>query len=556
MEEKIRMEEAFDETDVRTYSRGDTITGSVVQVEDKDILVDIGYKSEGILPKSEMSPFREEEGIEPGEEVEVLVTYIDEEKGTVYVSEKQAAYERKIGELEEAFKNDETITGTITEEVKSAGYHVNVDGIQAFLPGSHLGSDMPSVISELEGKELKFKILELSRKNRNIVISRREYLNEKQEERIDEIFEELEVGETIEGEIKSVVDFGLFVDIGGFEGLVHRSEISWKDLPAPPDDFEEGDTVEVKVIDLNREEEKISLSIKRLTPNPWEGVSDRYPVGEIVEGEVVSITDFGAFIELEEDVEGLIHISELSWGYPEDPHEVVEVGETVEAEVLEVDEEEQRISLSARKAQQDPWEKIEEVYEPGTEVSGKVTKVTDFGAFVQLEEGVEGLVHVSELSWDHVNHPSDMLSEGDKVNTQVLEVNKGDRRISLSIKQAQKDPWHEFQDLYSVGSKVKGEISEIKDFGAFIQITDDVEGLIHVSEISTEKVSTPEDVLDVGETVEAKIIGINDEKRQVRLSIRILQEEEQGKTQDSDSDEDEGGHETISMREHLEDKGL
>ncbi len=556
MEDKIKMEEAFDETDVRTYSRGDTITGSVVQVEEKDILVDIGYKSEGILPKSELSPFREEEGIDTGEEVEVLVTYIDEEKGTVYVSEKQAAYERKIGELEEAFKNDETITGTITEEVKSAGYHVNVDGIQAFLPGSHLGSDMPSVISELKGKELKFKILELSRKNRNIVISRREYLSEKQEERIDEIFEELEVGQTITGEIKSVVDFGLFVDIGGFEGLVHRSEISWKDLPAPPDDYEEGDEVDVKVIDLDREEEKISLSIKRLTPNPWEGVSDRYPVGETVEGEVVSITDFGAFIELEEDVEGLIHISELSWGYPEDPHEVVEVGETVKAEVLEVDEEEQRISLSARKAQQDPWEKIEDAYEPGTEVSGEVTKVTDFGAFVQLEEGVEGLVHVSELSWDHVNHPSDMLSEGDKVNTQVLEVNKQDRRISLSIKQAQKDPWHEFQDLYSVGSKVKGEISELKDFGAFIQITDDVEGLIHVSEISTENVSAPEDVLEVGDEVEAKIIGINDEKRQVRLSIRILQEEEQGKSQDGDSEEDEGGHETISMREHLEDKGL
>ncbi|MFW6104730.1 MAG: 30S ribosomal protein S1 [Candidatus Bipolaricaulota bacterium] len=555
MEEKIRMEEAFDETDVRTYSRGDTITGSVVQVEDKDILVDIGYKSEGILPKAELSPFREREGIEPDEEVEVLVTYIDEEKGTVYVSEKQAAYERKIGELEEAFKKDETITGTITEEVKSAGYHVNVDGIQAFLPGSHLGSDMPSVISELKGKELNFKILELSRKNRNIVVSRREYLNEERKKQIDEIFNELEVGQTIEGEIKSKVDFGLFVDIGGFEGLVHRSEISWKDLPAPPDEFEEGDTVDVKVIDLDREEEKISLSIKRLTPNPWEGVSERYPAGKTIEGEVVSITDFGAFIELEEDVEGLIHISELSWGYPEDPHEVIEVGETVEAEVLEVDEEEQRISLSARKAQEDPWEKIEESYKPGTEISGTVTKVTDFGAFVQLEEGVEGLVHVSELSWDHVNHPSDMLSEGDEVNTQVLDVDKQDRRISLSIKQAQKDPWHEFQDLYSVGSKVKGEISEIKDFGAFIQITDDVEGLIHVSEISTDKVSTPQDILEVGETVEAKIIGINDEKRQVRLSIRILEEEDSETTQDSDSEE-KNGHETISMREHLEEKGF
>ncbi len=556
MEEKIKMEEAFDETDVRTYSRGDTIKGSVVQVEDKDILVDIGYKSEGILPKTELSPLRDEdEEIEPGEEVEVLVTYIDEEKGTVYVSEKQAAYERKIGELEVAFKNNETITGKITDEVKSAGYHVNVDGIQAFLPGSHLGSDMPSDLSELKEEELHLKILELSRKNRNIVISRREYLNEEREKQIDEIFENLEVGDTIEGEIKSKVDFGLFVDIGGFEGLVHRSEITWKDLPVPPEEYQEGNTVEVKVIDVNREEEKISLSIKRLTPNPWEGVAERYPVGEKVNGNVVSITDFGAFIELEEDVEGLIHISELSWGYPEDPHEVVEVGEEIEAEVLDVDEEEQRISLSARKAQEDPWETIEENYEPGTEITGKVTKVTDFGAFIQLEEGVEGLVHVSELSWDHVDHPSDMLSEGDTVTAQVLEVNKQDRRISLSIKQAQKDPWHEFQELYSVGAKVKGEISEIKDFGAFIKITDDIEGLIHVSEISQDKVDTPKDELDVGEIVEAKIIGINDEKRQVRLSIRILEEESDMSENSSEQNED-NGHEKISMREHLEEKGL
>ncbi|MBS3812715.1 S1 RNA-binding domain-containing protein, partial [Candidatus Bipolaricaulota bacterium] len=280
-----------------------------------------------------------------------------------------------------------------------------------------------------------------------------------------------------------------------------------------------------------------------------------YPPGETIRGKVVSITDFGAFIELEDDVEGLIHISELSWGYPEDPHEVVEEGEEIEAEVLDVDEEEQRISLSARKAQEDPWEHIEEHYESGTEITGKVTKVTDFGAFIQLEEGVEGLVHVSELSWDHVDHPSDMLSEGDVVTAQVLEVDKQDRRISLSIKQAQKDPWHEFQELYSVGAKVKGEISEIKDFGAFIKITDDIEGLIHVSEISQDNVETPQDTLNVGEKVEAKIIGINDEKRQVRLSIRILQEES-GTKSSSESNKDNSGHETISMREHLEEKGF
>ena len=554
MDEQIKMEEAFDESDVKTYSRGDTIRGSVVQVEEKEILVDIGYKSEGVLPKSELSPFREDEGIEPGEEVEVLVTYIDEEKGTIYVSEKQAAYEKKIGELAKAHNNDESVSGTITGEVKNAGYNVNLDGIQAFLPGSHLGKDLPSSISELQGKDTEFKILELNRKNRNIVVSHRKYLEDQRASKIDELFESLEVGDELEGEIKSVVDFGLFVDIGGFEGLVHRSEISWKDLPAPPEEFEEGDEVNVKVIDFDRENEKISLSIKRLKPNPWEGISEKYPVGEKVEGEVVSVTDFGAFVELEPEVEGLVHISELSWGYPEDPRQVVEEGDQVEAEVLQVDEEEQRISLSMRRAQPDPWKEVEAKYTPGTVVSGQVTKVTDFGVFVKLEEGVEGLVHVSEISWDHVNHPGDILSEGDDVEAEVLEVNKDERRISLSMKQVERDPWHEFQERYSVGSKVKGEISEIKDFGAFIKITKDIEGLIHVSEISDEQISTPSDAVEVGEEVEARIIGINDEKRQVRLSIRTLKEE--GDSGQQSEEDEKSGHETISMREHLEEKGL
>lgn len=554
MEEKIKMEEAFDESDVKTYSRGDTIQGSVVQVDEKEILVDIGYKSEGVLPTGELSPFREGEKLETGEEVEVLVTYIDEEQGTIYVSEKQAAYEKKIGELEKSYKENESIQGTITEEVKNAGYNVNLDGIQAFLPGSHLGQDLPSDMEDLKGTETKFKILELNRKNRNIVVSHKQYLEDERESKIDQIFDELEVGQVVEGEIKSIVDFGLFVDIGGFEGLVHRSEISWKDIPAPPEQYSEGDTVECKVIKLDRDNEKLSLSIKQLQPNPWEGVAEKFPVESTVEGEVVSVTDFGAFVELEPDVEGLVHISELSWGYPEDPLEIVEEGEQVEAQVLKVDEEDQRISLSIRKAQPDPWKNVEESYAPGSVVTGEVTKVTDFGVFVKLEEGVEGLVHVSEISWDHVDHPSDMLSEGDEVQAEVLEVNKDNRRISLSMKQVQRDPWHEFQEQYSVGATVTGEITELKDFGAFIQITNDIEGLIHVSEITEKQISTPEDALTTGEEVEAKIIGINDEKQQVRLSIRDLEQERQQK--ESSSTDTNGEHETISMREHLEDKDL
>ena len=280
MEKKIKMEDAFSESDVKLYSRGDTITGTVVQVNESEILVDIGYKSEGILPVGELSPFREEGKVEEGEEIDVLVTYIDEEKGTVYASEKQAEYEKRIELLEEAYREGNVVEGEITNEVKNAGYHVNLDGIRAFLPGSHLGNDLPSAIEELKGKLVPLKILELSRRDKNLVVSHKAYLKEEEKKRRMALFDSLEKEQEIEGTIRSIVDFGLFVDIGGFEGLVHRSEIAWKDLPVPPTDYKVGDTIKVKVIDFDKEKAKVSLSIKRLRPNPWEGIAAHYPTGD------------------------------------------------------------------------------------------------------------------------------------------------------------------------------------------------------------------------------------------------------------------------------------
>lgn len=299
MDKKIKMEDAFSESDVKLYSRGDTITGTVVQVNEAEILVDIGYKSEGVLPVTELSPFREEGKVEEGEEIEVLVTYIDEEKGTVYASEKQAEYEKRIEALERAYQEGTVVEGEITNEVKNAGYHVNLNGIRAFLPGSHLGSDLPSAIEELKGRRISLKILELSRRDKNLVVSHKAYLKEQEQKRRMALFEALTKGQEVEGVIRSIVDFGLFVDIGGFEGLVHRSEITWKDLPVPPAEYKVGDKIKVKVIDFNKEQGKVSLSIKRLRPNPWEGIAARYPVGAHVTGRVVSVTDFGAFVELE-----------------------------------------------------------------------------------------------------------------------------------------------------------------------------------------------------------------------------------------------------------------
>jgi len=522
MEQKIKMEDAFSESDVKMYSRGDTISGTVVQVTDSEILVDIGYKSEGILPVAELSPFRENGRIDEGEEIEVLVTYIDEERGTVYASEKQAEYEKRIDTLEEAYRNGEVIEGEIVNEVKSAGYHVNLDGIRAFLPGSHLGDDLPSSLDELRGQRISFKILELSRRDKNLVVSHKVYLKELEREKRKALFDTLEKDQEIEGTIRSIVDFGLFVDIGGFEGLVHRSEIAWKDLPVPPPEYAVGTKVNVKVIDFDKEKGKVSLSIKRLRPNPWQGISERYAAGTRVDGTVVSVTDFGAFVELEQDVEGLVHVSELSWGHPESPKEIVTEGDEVSVVVLSCDENAHRISLSLRRTQSDPWEDVEAKYPRGQVVSGTVTKLTDFGAFVKLEDGIEGLVHVSEIDWGHVNHPRDVLNQGDAVEVKVLSTDAAERRISLSIRELKDNPWRKFLEKFSLDEVIEGEITEIKDFGAFMKITPEVDGLIHVSEISEQRIGTPGDVLTVGDKVQARIIGINEDKRQVRLSMRNL----------------------------------
>ena len=526
-----RMEEFLEEKDVQVYNRGDVLTGHVVQANEQIILVDIGYKSEAQMRPHELAPFRED-GVQTGDEVEVIITYIDEEEGTIFVSERQAIYEKRIGELEKQYRKGEAVKGVVEGVVKNAGYHVNLNGIRAFLPGSHLGNDLPSDIEQLRGQEIDLKILELNRRDKNLVVSHKEFLKEKEREQLEQLFEQISVGDVVEGEIKSIVDFGLFVDIGGFEGLVHRTEISWKDLPAPPSTYEVGDTVEVKILDVDKERRRISLSIKQTRPDPWDNIAERYPKDEKFEGEVVALTDFGAFVRLEDDVEGLVHVSELSWGFPENPSEVVQEGDQVEVIVLDVDEQNRRISLSMRQAQADPWADIEEKYPEGAIVTGTVTKLLDFGAFVQLEEGVEALLHISEMSWERINHPNEVVSEGDELELKVIKSDGQRRKIRLSLREMQEDPWHTFVEEYPVGTVIDGEITELKDFGAFCKITDEVEGLIHVSEIAEEHVDQPSDVLDKGQGVEARIIGINEEKRQVRLSLRNVHEPHEAEKQD------------------------
>jgi small subunit ribosomal protein S1 len=558
--EMSKMEEFFGQQDVTTYSRGDILQGKIVQIHDEQILVDIGYKSEAIMKVTDLAPFRRRQVLQPGDPIEVLVTYIDEEEGTVYISEKAAIYEKKYAELEKAYRSKTPVTGTIEDEVKDAGYHVNLRGIRAFLPGSHLGPDLPAEIEKLQGREILFMILELDQREHNLVVSHREFLRNLERKRKEELFAKLQAGQIVEGAIKSIVDFGIFVDLGGFEGLVHRSEISWKDVPVPPNTFKPGDQLRVKILGIDRQKERISLSIKQLRPNPWEGLAARYPKGQKFTGQVVSLTDFGAFVRLEDDVEGLVHISELSWGFPTHPREVVQIGQPVEVLILDVNETDRRVSLSMRRAQPDPWEKIEEKYPEGKLIRGKVTKLVEFGAFVELEPGVEALLHISEMSWEHVTRPGDVLQEHQEIEAKVIKSDSQKRKIRLSLKELKQDPWHTFTENYSLGASVEGRITEIKDFGAFIKITDEVEGLIHVSEITDDRIATPGDVLKVDDVVKARIIGINEEKRQVRLSMRHLTEPQEPAHSGATTGED-SGHEALTlgdrlkaMREQLKDK--
>lgn len=565
MSDKKSMENWLELGNVQTYTRGDILEGTVLQVNESNVLVDIGYKSEAIMRLDEIAPFRGGQ-LEPGETIDVMVTYIDEEEGTVYVSEKQAIYEKRIGELETAYRNREPVSGVIEGEVKNAGYHVSLMGVRAFLPGSQLGKDLPADIGSLKGQEIQLKILELDRRDKNLVVSRKALLEEIERQERQELFSKVEAGQEIEGTIKSIVDYGLFVDIGGFEGLVHRTEISWKDVPVPPKTYKEGATVRVKVLEVDEQKQRIRLSIKQLRPDPWKGIAARYPAETLCKGTVVSLTDFGAFMRLEEDVEGLVHISELSWGYPQHPKEVVAEGDEVEVVVLDVSEGKRRISLSMRRAQKDPWANIETRYAEGSMVKGKVTKLAQFGAFIQLESGVEALLHISEMSWEHITDPSQVCKEGDEVEAKVIKSDSAHRKIRLSLRELQEDPWHKFVEDFSVNEEVKGQITELKDFGAFVKITDEVEGLIHVSEIAEERIGHPSDVLTIGQEVNARIIGINEEKRQVRLSMRKPREHEPRQQQQQQrrperrqapvapKEYSTEGSSGLTLREHLEQK--
>ncbi|MFQ5789490.1 MAG: 30S ribosomal protein S1 [Acidobacteriota bacterium] len=501
-------------------AEGEVVTGKVLQISPSDVVVDVGYKSEGLIPVDE---FQDEFGkltVAVGDEVDVLFEKAEDKEGCLILSREKAEKMKVWDEIESAYQSREVVTGRVIERIKG-GLAVDI-GVRAFLPGSQVDVRPVRNLESLKGQELQMRVIKVNKKRGNIVLSRKVVLEEELSKRKGKTLEALEEGRVFRGVVKNLTDYGAFIDLGGIDGLLHITDMSYGRINHPSELFNVGDQVEVVVLKFDRETERVSLGYKQLSPDPWESAAERYPVASRVKGKVVSLTDYGAFIELEPGVEGLIHVSEMSWSKRiKHPSKVLSVGDPVEAVVLQVDGGERRISLGLKQIEPNPWKLLAEKYEAGSRIEGRVRNLTDFGAFVEVEEGIDGLIHVSDLSWSkRVKHPSEVLKKGDKVEAVVLNIDPENQRLSLGLKQMAADDWEDFCTHHQPGDVVDGKVVRLTSFGAFVEIAEGIEGLLHVSELDEERVEKPEDRLTVGETHRMKIIKISEAERKVGLSIR------------------------------------
>lgn len=525
MENLVNMyEESF-----KRFREGEVVTGKIISVDKEYALVDIGYKSEGQVRIQE---FKDEEGninANLGDTIEVMVEWWDDEEERVTLSKEKAAKVKVWEDIKKIYDNNETKEGVILTRVKG-GFSVDI-GIPAFLPGSQADLRPIRNLDEMVGKTFDFKILKYNRKRSNIVLSRRVILEEEFESKRAETLSTIYEGKVIEGVVKNITEYGVFIDLGGVDGLLHITDISWGRVKHPSEFFSVGSQITVKILSFDIEKERVSLGLKQLAPDPWSTASEQYPVGSRITGKVVSLTDYGAFIELEEGIEGLIHVSEMSWTRKiHHPSKVVSVGEIIEAVVLDIKPENRRISLGMKQVVPNPWDVISEKYPIGTTIEGKIKNLTDFGIFIGIDEGIDGLVHISDISWTkRIKHPSEIYKKGDVVQAIVLEIDQDNERFSLGIKQLEPDPWETVKERYEVGKKITGTITNITDFGVFIELEEGIEGLIHVSEISKEKIKTPVGKFNLGDILTAKVMNINSEEKRIGLSIKRLNIEEEEK---------------------------
>ncbi len=496
---------------------GNIVKGTVYEVTDNEVIVNVGFKSEGSIPRIE---FSNAPNVQKGDIFDVYLEKMENQDGLIVLSKEKADFIRAWDDIKEAYDKRLTAKARVDHRIKG-GLVVKLMGVDAFLPGSQIALRQVPDLDELIGQDLDCKIIKLNKRRRNIVVSRRVVLEEERDEKKKKLLAEIAVGQEREGIVKNITDFGAFVDLGGIDGLLHLTDLTWGRVSHPSEVVAISDKLKVKILDFDRERERISLGLKQLTPYPWEGVDQRYPIGTKMRGKVVSITDYGAFVELEKGIEGLIHISEMSWTrHVKHPSKVVAIGDTVEAIILNVDKEHEKISLGLKQLEPDPWKALEGKYPPGTRLKGKVRNLTNFGAFVEIEDGIDGLVHISDMSWaKRVRHPSEAVRKGDELEVVVLEIDSSKRRISLGMKQTRENPWNELAKEFSIGIELRGKITRLLDRGAVVELKEDVEGFVPLSHLGIDNLRKPSDHFDVGMEIPLKVIKIDPQNKRIVLSV-------------------------------------
>ncbi|MBY0555307.1 30S ribosomal protein S1 [bacterium] len=509
-------------TKEQDFRVGDVVTGTVVEVQSDYVLVDINYKSEGLIPINEFRIVDGVRQVKAGDQVEVLIDRIENDNGMIALSKDKADMLRAWTDISKAAENEEIIEGTVVAKVKG-GLSVDI-GVKAFLPGSQIDLRPVRNMDVYLGKKYKFKVIKFNKKRGNIVLSRRAILEEERDSLKAQTADTMKEGATVVGLVKNVTDYGAFIDLGGLDGLLHITDMSWGRVKHPSELINVGDEITVKILKYDTEKERVSLGLKQLTEDPWAAIKANYTIGAKVKGKVVSVAEYGAFVELGDGVEGLIHVSEMSWTKRvKHANQIVQVGDEAEVQVLEIDMENRRISLGMKQLQANPWVEMKESYQPGTIIEGEVKSVTDFGIFVGIEEGIDGLVHISDFSWTkRVNHPSEMFAKGQKIRAVVLGVDSENERFSLGVKQLEGDPWSQIEGKYGIGTQHDVKITKTTDFGAFVELAADIEGLIHISELTTDKIASVEDFAKVGQTIKAEVITIDKDARKIGLSSKLV----------------------------------
>ena len=514
------MEKYFSES-LHQFKEGQIIQGTVIELAKGLATIDVGFKSEGNIHLHEFPNNGQDMSV--GDEVEVFLERSEDNDGNVVLSKEKANKIKLWDELVSKYEAEEIIDGTIIAKAKG-GLTVDI-GLKAFLPGSQIDLRPIRNLEKLIGEVFQMRIIKMNKKRGNIVLSRRALLEEKRQNSRAETLQQLEENSLIAGVVKNITEYGIFVDLGGIDGLLHITDMSWGRVNHPSEMFSMGDKLDVMVLKFDKEKERVSLGLKQITADPWVSVDEKYPINKKIKGKVVSITDYGVFVELEKGIEGLVHISEMSWSrHIKHPSKIVSIRDEVDAVVLTLDKEKKRISLGMKQMDANPWVEIEEKYPVGTEVIGTIRNLTDFGAFIELEDGIDGLIHISDLSWKKIKHPSETLKKKDEVKAMVLNIDKENCRISLGVKQLEPDPWDDIAKNYSIGMAVDGEIIKITGFGAFAEFGDGLEGLIHITQLGSENVSQSDQVVKVGQKIKAKIIKVDTSSKKIALSIKAFNE--------------------------------